>query len=65
MIEPETQHMQREPGDEPSAVIRMELSYCPRCGSLRIHPAGTTRNVCAACVRALAWLYQEQRGGGR
>jgi|GEM_PF-2679029 hypothetical protein len=42
-------------------VLRMELRYCSRCGTLHVRPAGAETNVCTACIRALAWLYEEEK----
>lgn len=38
---------------------RMELSYCQRCGTLRVHPAGGAGHICAACAKAIRWIYGE------
>ncbi len=40
---------------------RMELRYCPRCGTLHVQHAEAETHVCTACVRALAWLYEEEK----
>jgi hypothetical protein len=37
---------------------RMELGYCPRCGTLHVRPAESGRELCAACARTLLWLYE-------
>ena len=39
---------------------RMELCYCPRCGTLQVQRASARRKVCGACARLLRWIY----GGG-
>jgi hypothetical protein len=39
-----------------ASMVRVELSYCPRCGTLRAHSEGADDEVCAACVRFLAWV---------
>ncbi len=38
------------------SMVRVELGYCPRCGTLRAHDAGAAAEVCEACVRFLAWV---------
>ncbi len=40
---------------------RMDLRYCPRCGKLHVRPAESETNICTDCLRALAWLYEEER----
>lgn len=37
-------------------MVPVELSYCPRCGTLRAHSEGADREICAACVRFLEWV---------
>lgn len=37
-------------------MVRVELGYCPRCGTLRAYPAGAAAEVCSACVRILEWI---------
>ncbi len=41
--------------------IRMELSYCERCGALRIQPANCHARFCAGCSKTLAWIGAEAR----
>ncbi len=36
--------------------VRVELSYCSRCGTLWVHPSGDGGRVCRRCERLLAWL---------
>ena len=42
---------------KPSTPRRLELSYCRRCGALRLQLAGANAPVCPACKRVLAWIY--------
>ena len=37
-------------------LIRMELKYCERCGTLWLRPRGSEVSICAACVRSMAGL---------
>jgi hypothetical protein len=37
-------------------LVRVELSYCPRCGTLRAESANASREFCPACVRFLEWV---------
>ena len=37
-------------------MVPVELSYCPRCGTLRAQSPGAGREICAACVRFLEWV---------
>ena len=39
-----------------TAMVRVELSYCPRCGTLRALTEGSAAEDCAVCVRCLAWV---------
>jgi hypothetical protein len=38
------------------SMVRVELGYCPRCGTLRAHPAGIAADVCETCERFLVWV---------
>jgi hypothetical protein len=42
--------------DSEISMVRVELGYCPRCGTLRAYPAGAAAEDCKACVRFLAWI---------
>ncbi len=49
-------------------MVRVELGYCPRCGTLRAYPAGAAAEVCPACVRILEWIHSgwaRPRSAGR
>jgi hypothetical protein len=46
---------------EDISLVPVELSYCPRCGTLRAQSASAGRDMCVACVRFLEWV----RTGGR
>jgi hypothetical protein len=37
-------------------MVRVELGYCPRCGTLRAYLAGDAAEVCKACVQFWAWI---------
>lgn len=39
-----------------TSMVRVELGYCPRCGTLRAHVAGAAAEVCAACERIFQWI---------
>lgn len=39
----------------------MRLSYCERCGTLRVHAAADASPFCASCAQTLAWLGAEGR----
>ena len=41
---------------EEVSLVPVELSYCPRCGTLRAQSASASREICAACVRFLEWV---------
>jgi hypothetical protein len=43
------------------AAVRVSLSYCPRCGRLRVCPAEETQRVCLECLRFLMWIYGGKR----
>ncbi len=36
---------------------RVELNYCPRCGTLRASPAGAAAEVCEKCVAMMEWIH--------
>lgn len=36
---------------------RLELGYCPRCGSLRVFRPGAADEVCSMCAHVLDWIY--------
>jgi hypothetical protein len=58
--------MDRDAGPTSELVLtRVELSYCPRCGTLRVCPAGANADVCEVCVRVLQWLHATQRAPRR
>jgi hypothetical protein len=38
-------------------VRRVELGYCPRCGTLRAGSGEELQAVCSHCVRVLQWIY--------
>jgi hypothetical protein len=38
------------------SMVRVELGYCPRCGTLRAYFAGDAAEFCEACVQFLAWV---------
>jgi hypothetical protein len=42
--------------NQESLMVRVELGYCPRCGSLRARPAGAAEEFCTACLEFLAWV---------
>ena len=46
--------------EQANSTVRVELGYCPRCGTLRAHLAGAAAEVCEACERILEWI----RAGG-
>ena len=38
-------------------MLRVELSYCPRCGTLRASPAAAAAEVCEKCVAMMEWIH--------
>jgi uncharacterized OB-fold protein len=50
-----------EQNDATPATVRMNVSYCQRCGALRIHPAAEKDRICPHCRRETDWIKQEGR----
>lgn len=46
-------------------MLRVELGYCPRCGTLRAVPAGAATNVCTACLKIFEWINSGWERPGR
>jgi hypothetical protein len=38
------------------SMVRVELGYCPRCGTLRAYLTGEAAEFCEACVQFLTWI---------
>jgi hypothetical protein len=54
--------MKSEPAVELEAgYTRMQLSYCERCGALRVRAAADSSPFCPSCARTLSWLEGEAR----
>lgn len=46
--------------DDPDiSLVRVEIGYCPRCGTLRAFPVGAAAEFCEACMRILEWMHTE------
>jgi hypothetical protein len=43
--------------DPNTSLVRVEIGYCPRCGTLRAYPAGAAAEFCEACLRILEWMH--------
>jgi hypothetical protein len=42
--------------DQAVVMVRVELGYCPRCGTLRAHLVGASEKFCEACEKISAWI---------